>query len=473
MSEAGWQVIALISITLHSILLANFYAAFLKPRSAKVHPFVAYAGFGLAHLSGKYFLAYLSVARGAQGPEDLMSELVFSLGAAFISLIMVYWLSFIFFPSNPGMRVFLACSFSAVREITHYITNGIYNLYWFQFLLERFFPLNIAVDIALNTAICFFALQNITKNLSYRRHAFNLSELLYLILPCLSGLALVAVIQILPYKIGLTGRWETTLAIPYYEFLIPLAGFIFLFSLTSTVKLFRQMDELRMDERERMLLSQQTQQIQEQVRDVNSIYSEIRSMRHDIRSHISNLQLLVEAVLAGRSDLKKDLEQYFGELAGTLNNLDFAFKTENPITDVIIQQKYLEAQNQGIKFAADFIYPARLKIDVYDLAVILNNALENAIEANLLLPRANRSISLYSYLKGAMFFIEVENNFAGKITLNEYTNLPASTKADKSAHGIGLANIQRCARKYHGEIDVQIAPGKNIFLLTIMLQGEN
>ena len=36
--------------------------------------------------------------------------------------------------------------------------------------------------------------------------------------------------------------------------------------------------------------------------------------------------------------------------------------------------------------------------------------------------------------------------------MNKENGLPESSKADKKFHGMGLSNIQRCARKYKGDI---------------------
>lgn len=49
-------------------------------------------------------------------------------------------------------------------------------------------------------------------------------------------------------------------------------------------------------------------------------------------------------------------------------------------------------------------------IDIYDIAVILNNALENAIEV-CRKTKGNKQIKLHSYVKGSLFFIEVEKIF--------------------------------------------------------------
>ena len=74
-----------------------------------------------------------------------------------------------------------------------------------------------------------------------------------------------------------------------------------------------------------------------------------------------------------------------------------------------------------------------------------------------------------SYAKGRLFFIEIENDFAGE--LDWAGEMPATTKEDKAHHGIGLENIARCARKYKGSIDIEVIEGEKgqRFRLTVML----
>ena len=141
----------------------------------------------------------------------------------------------------------------------------------------------------------------------------------------------------------------------------------------------------------------------------------------------------------------EELNDYIRNMEETVSRLDFGYQTGNPITDIIIHQKKQEADRARVKFSVDFSYPKELQIDVYDIGVILNNALENAIEAATQMER-DKYVSLHSYVKGNLFFIEVENNYAREIVMNKESGLPESSKVNKKSHGMGLTNIQRCAR---------------------------
>ena len=63
-------------------------------------------------------------------------------------------------------------------------------------------------------------------------------------------------------------------------------------------------------------------------------------------------------------------------------------------------------------------------------------------------PEAETFIRLSSYANGKMFFLEMENSFDGKVVRKRDAEFPATTRADKKVHGIGLINIKHTAEKY-------------------------
>lgn len=173
--------------------------------------------------------------------------------------------------------------------------------------------------------------------------------------------------------------------------------------------------------------------------EIQDIYTDMRGLRHDMRSHLANISLLVKNVTGS---VYEELESYIGKMKETVGKLDFTYLTN-------------------------------LLTDSYDIAVILNNALENAIEA-CRKTRGNKQIKLHSYVKGSQFFIEVENDFTEDIVIEEKSGLPVSSKERGKLHGIGISNIQRFAKKYKGDIDIEISDtgGRKKFNLTVMMNGK-
>lgn len=112
-------------------------------------------------------------------------------------------------------------------------------------------------------------------------------------------------------------------------------------------------------------------------------------------------------------------------------------------------------------------------VRAYDIGIILNNGLDNAIEAcqktRQKQPDSKVFIKIKSFWKQKMFFIEIENSFDGEVKWQK-DGYPCSTKAKSEIHGIGLKNIRYCALKYGGDIDCITEQGK--FILSVMLKGQ-
>lgn len=482
------EIAGLIFRVTNSVILAKYCAAFLTPKSKKASANIVFISFGIVYLISQYFAYFWANSMLAAIPVHVVSFIIF------ITLFLVTFLfSFVIFEKNLGIQIYLICSFFVVQEICFFISRCLHNtlskaVYYAatcQGILSttestllfqnRLSIIMIIIHMFIYAILYFLSIQSIIKSFSHKRQLYSLTELLYLILPCLSGFALVFIMRAIDYTQDYNGNLETYIEVPYVELLMPLAGIVFLISLIAAVKLFQKLAELHNEEKEKVVLQKQMQQLQEQITDIGNIFTDIRGMRHDMKSHVSNMQLLLKAVMDGNKGVSKELGEYLGKFGNALDKYEFVHQTGNSISDVIIHQKYLEAVNNGTNFTSDFIYPARLKLDAYDLAVILNNALENAIEACTGVTQTNRFIRLYAYIKGEMFFIEVENSYTGHITLNEHSNLPASSKLEKTVHGMGLSNIQRCARKYYGDIDIQFSEANEygVYRLIVMLEGKD
>lgn len=136
---------------------------------------------------------------------------------------------------------------------------------------------------------------------------------------------------------------------------------------------------------------------------------------------------------------------------------------------------YEEAHRIGKELAVKkLLLPSDLAIQSYDIAVILGNALDNAMEACRKLkekePKAKTFIRLSSVRKDKLLIFKIENSFDGTLKRKRQTGLPETDKADKKVHGIGLANIKNTAEKYQGTMDYK-TDGR-VFVLSVMIKNE-
>ena len=161
----------------------------------------------------------------------------------------------------------------------------------------------------------------------------------------------------------------------------------------------------------------------------------------------------------------RELSDYLGAMTNTVNRLDFSQNTGNGITDIILAQKTAEAAKRGITLTHSFSFPQKRTVDAYHIGIILNNALQNAVEACE--NEEEKEIYLCSYSRGSLYFIKCQNTFTGQLDIDKNSGLPLTKKKNRSAHGIGLSNIKRCAEKYKGDMDFSAENGE--FTLTVML----
>ena len=395
-------------------------------------------------------------------------------------------LQMLLFKKNIARQFFVLFSFLAGKEVLKYIASIMYyvivqlasdlfdKLWVSGFLstkkqVDGFFAAEIIV-ITVFTALFYAVLLGtylyiINKKFIRRDYIFSKPEYMFLILPAICALCVSVTIRMMIYSI------EDGIPVFIYEkapatlFWIPMVCFLLLLSVIITVVIFQNIIQYHDEILKSKVLENQMMQMQKEVSEIQEIYSDMRGLKHDMRSHLANIAAYITTGHGTESD---EIRSYIGRMGEVIDKLDFSCQTGNPITDVIIHQKSNEAKKRQIQFTYDFVYPTGKQIDVYDVGVILNNALDNAIEACEKV-NGERIIYLRSYEKGNLFFIEVENAFDG-ITLNTETGLPVSEKKDQKLHGYGLLNIEKSARKYMGDIDIEIKDEDvKLFCLTVML----
>ena len=408
-----------------------------------------------------------------------------------VNVCVLLFMQFFLFEKDMQKQVFVAFSFVAGKESIKYIVSvfsiaftGLWNK-TFDILLAKsvsntldklYHWTHISVIVIAVICVLFYAfllsiyLFLISRKFVNKDYLLQVQENIFLVLPCVAALCISVTIKMMITSVenGMTVIIYDT--VPATRFWIPVICVLLLSAIVASVILFQKLVQYNEETRKRAILENQVWQMQKEIVEIQDIYTDMRGLRHDMRSHIANISLLVKNVAGS---VNEELESYIGKMEKTVSKLDFTYQTGNPITDIIIHQKGQEAEKKQIQFKADFAYPPNLLIDIYDIAVILNNALENAIEA-CRKAEGNKQIKLHSYVKGSLFFIEVENDFSEDIIIEKESGLPVSSKESGKLHGIGISNIQRCAKKYKGDIDIEISDtdGRKKFSLTVMMNGK-
>lgn len=248
------------------------------------------------------------------------------------------------------------------------------------------------------------------------------------------------------------------------------------------------------------LLLQEMRSMRAHIEEVERLHEDLRGMRHDMRNHISVLKRLLErGELAQAKDYldsmgracagqpagekesteggqpgneeesaKRGRQARNGEQSGVKPEsgagsvrtddtkpgrklLAEEIRTGNPVTDVILAEHQRRIEAAGAMFQSDFHYPDDTAADAFDLSIILDNALTNALEA---LPQ-HGVICIRSFREHHAYLIVVENSFEGELAAKGAEGLPMTTKQPAEAHGFGLRHIKAVAEHYHGAVTIE------------------
>ena len=246
---------------------------------------------------------------------------------------------------------------------------------------------------------------------------------------------------------------------PGYTFLRVVYQLVSFAAILIAIVVYQKIKEKQREEKVNVLLTEQIENTKQHISEVEKLYGDIRALKHDMGNHIC----VLENLFAKKEN--EEFEKYLNELKTTYSVSAEGIKSGNPVTDVILTQKQQEAEEKGIAFNCKFVYPSDTKINAFDVSVILNNAITNAFEG--VEGCENPYVTISAYRKKNAYILEVSNCISKSVEIDGETGLPQTTKKDKESHGYGLANIQRVAQKYYGDIDIN--QDDNCFTLTVML----
>lgn len=202
----------------------------------------------------------------------------------------------------------------------------------------------------------------------------------------------------------------------------------------------------------------QSELIEKQVREIQSMYRQVRGWRHDYRNHIQNMKIQLSA-----GNYEK-LNDYLNELADDLDTVDTVIKTGNVMADAILNSKLNIAKKMNVRLNVKANVPAELPMSDVELCSVLGNMLDNAVESCAALSEEKRFLRVYiGRLKG-QFYLSVQNS-AGAVRKEKGAYL--STKDNIRSHGYGLFRIDRVVKKYGGYVNRQNEEG--VFATEIML----
>ena len=202
-------------------------------------------------------------------------------------------------------------------------------------------------------------------------------------------------------------------------------------------------------ERQNSIYAQQISSCVRQASEREAAYRQSRALRHDLSARLVALQALIRE---GRcAEAENEIGRMLDE---NMPSRQEAVHSGNLALDALINYKYAAALRDCVSMDCKLEVPAQLAFDPTDLCIILGCLLDNALEAVRGLPEGDRRVSLAMRMEKGVLSIRVENPYAGSVRTDRKGQL-LTTKDDREAHGIGIASVERTARRYDGLLSVR------------------
>ena len=178
-----------------------------------------------------------------------------------------------------------------------------------------------------------------------------------------------------------------------------------------------------------------------------------RQERHNLR-----LKMRVIATFA-QNQKYEELDTYIQEYLDTIQRTQIKRYCKNAVIDAALSTFIQNAENRGIRVDVGFDFPDPIPVDATELATVLANAIENAINACEKMSDGEDRFIDIKVLSEPSFMVQVKNSFSGKLEFDE-NGIPQN-KSD--GHGFGTRSIVAFCEK-HGAFYQFMAKGNEFAL---------
>ena len=460
MGEAGFILVVGIAVRIEILLYAVCMTAFFYPFMAgKKEPtksrikkvlmvFLIYTVMYFVNMSASVYgwlcmIIVLILLAGASKFLDMDKEFVFFLGVIFFCI------------RNLSALIMRSISYFLGKNLEHKAKTAV-NVFGNA-------ARNYVFAAVLQIILFFVMLYAVGHLLKKKTMNLHIKELCYLLLTPITGILFVNIIFNILLIVNENRVFQLYEQFPVFLGIVPMVAALFYTGILITIVSYQKMIGLQEEKEKYFVEQQQVHAIQERMEEVEQFYHGIRQMKHEMKNHLTNIKGLV------RNGSYEEIEKYIDQMDESMNVFELTIKTGNTVTDVIVNDKQKVAEKHGIQFQSEFSYPKSDGYNAYDIGVIINNLLQNALEACEKMAEGRKYIYLSGRQKKKFYLINVKNSFEGEVLFDTKTNLPLSTKGkDISLHGIGLSNVKREVDKYMGDVDIRAK--KNEFSVTVLLQ---
>ncbi len=188
---------------------------------------------------------------------------------------------------------------------------------------------------------------------------------------------------------------------------------------------------------------------------------QVRKLRHDMRNHMATLQGFISQ---GNTEAASEYITALTNSPALRSTLRFC---ENETANVVLVSKAAEMEREGLEADFAVTLPENLKINGPELAALIGNALDNAIEAAR--DAKDKRVTIQSRADKGMLMMRVSNAFTG--ARQDVNGSFQTTKPDKRSHGFGLEGIRELASRLGGTMDASADDGRFELIVCLPLDS--
>lgn len=315
---------------------------------------------------------------------------------------------------------------------------------------------NISVYLfsAITSKLIYFAIiMAILKTFAQKESAEQTNKFFWLlfVMPLTSIMVLLC-FRYITYQIKLTHFLSVLWAISCLGLLFAniLVFVIYEYSLKSTKELY----ELK-------TISYQEEQDKKYYEILEQTNKEMHLFSHDIKNHLTQIRNLEDI---------NAVNQYIDKLYPTIEKFSYTGISKNKMLDLIISKYATLCESKKIKFDVDVKTSNLSYIDDVDLSTLMNNLLDNAVEAAKNSNNAFVQLNVFS-----------KNNIYDGLIIKNSCFLPPVTdnkelktrKSDKAHHGLGIKSINKIVKKYGAVYDWKYDNQQKVFETEVIFMKKN
>lgn len=239
-----------------------------------------------------------------------------------------------------------------------------------------------------------------------------------------------------------------------------LLGCVFMCLCIFQLFIANRLDKQRQSEEENRILQQTLETQKENLQLLTEAYTTHRSLTHEFKN---NLDII--ASLAQQNKLQ-ELRAHLDEIHENTQITTFVVHTGNSVLDAVLNQKYRIAENCDVTLVFDMTNLKDISLKNDELAVVISNLLDNAIEACTKYDGC-RVINLKMKISESQLLIKMTNPtlIPPKIIDGRWM----TSKNDNLVHGFGMCNIENILNSFGADYTSEFENEKFSFVAFIPL----